>query len=330
MHDMPRKKLFDRDYRFLSRGRARMEDVHDLAAWLLNVTGAAWGPWDSEKLKSETETGRTSKIALARLARTAWVYMTGWAPPDGATEFRSDIYGLDKEARPPSARKTLMARRMASCRPSRAGGAGRIFSATRPANVVDTGRAAPFADAGTAAESRSARFGGSSPTSDREDRQRGRKRQSVAGTQPRTHGGGIFGPLLRAMGIKFRTCSRDIHSVHGSPTNSMLFIFSSSPFRKLILDEPQSQIARREDMEKRLLQSWHCASPATLCISKTAPSAGVPSVARSKQKASNSIATPASAPISNVTCLMRLSPAASHANSIALCAMDNSCIECFA
>ena len=106
MHDTPQKQLFDRDYRFLSHGCVRVDGVYDLAAWILNVSGTGSGQWDSEKLRSETESGRTKKIRLAHPMPVVWAYLTGWAEPDGMARFRRDIYGLDKGTRLPPAHGT--------------------------------------------------------------------------------------------------------------------------------------------------------------------------------------------------------------------------------
>ena len=106
MHDTPQKQLFDRDYRFLSHGCVRVDGVYDLAAWILNVTGTGSGRWDSAKLRSETESGRTEKIRLAHPMPVVWAYLTGWAEPDGMARFRRDIYGLDKGTRLPPAHRT--------------------------------------------------------------------------------------------------------------------------------------------------------------------------------------------------------------------------------
>ena len=111
MHDTPQKELFDRDYRFLSHGCVRVNGVYDLAAWLLNVSGTGSEQWDNEKLRSETEKGRTEKIRLAHPAPVVWAYLTGWAEPDGMARFRSDIYGLDKKTRLPPAHGTPVALR---------------------------------------------------------------------------------------------------------------------------------------------------------------------------------------------------------------------------
>ena len=109
MHDTPQKELFDRDYRFLSHGCVRVNGVYDLAAWLLNVSGTGSEQWDNEKLRSETESGRTEKIRLAHPAPVVSAYLTGWAEPDGMARFRSDIYGLDKGTRLPPAHETPVA-----------------------------------------------------------------------------------------------------------------------------------------------------------------------------------------------------------------------------
>jgi murein L,D-transpeptidase YcbB/YkuD len=111
MHDTPQKELFDRDYRFLSHGCVRVNGVYDLAAWLLNVSGTGSEHWDSEKLRSETESGRTEKIRLAHPAPVVWAYLTGWAVPGGMARFRSDTYGLDKGTRLPPAHGTPVALR---------------------------------------------------------------------------------------------------------------------------------------------------------------------------------------------------------------------------
>jgi murein L,D-transpeptidase YcbB/YkuD len=95
MHDTPRKELFDREYRFLSHGCVRVEGVYDLASWLLRGIGER-RQWDEAELRDKVDEGKTEKIKLPRLVPVAWVYMTGWASPDGATYFRRDIYSLDK------------------------------------------------------------------------------------------------------------------------------------------------------------------------------------------------------------------------------------------
>ncbi|BDV33973.1 L,D-transpeptidase family protein [Methylocystis iwaonis] len=102
MHDTPNKKLFDRDYRFLSHGCVRVEGVYDLASWLLDETSRDWTP---DALRDAIDSGRSEKIRLSQSVPVAWVYMTGWAEEDGPAFFRHDIYNLDKGARSPTRRR---------------------------------------------------------------------------------------------------------------------------------------------------------------------------------------------------------------------------------
>jgi murein L,D-transpeptidase YcbB/YkuD len=96
MHDTPSKRLFGADYRFLSHGCVRVQGVYDLAAWLLEGTsGGPVGVWDKDSLIAEIKNGAREDIKLTRSTPVIWVYLTGWASPDGAANFRNDVYGLD-------------------------------------------------------------------------------------------------------------------------------------------------------------------------------------------------------------------------------------------
>jgi hypothetical protein len=57
--------------------------------------------WAPAALRNEVDGEKTEKIKLLHSAPVAWVYMTGWASPDGATYFRRDIYSLDKGTKLP-------------------------------------------------------------------------------------------------------------------------------------------------------------------------------------------------------------------------------------
>jgi L,D-transpeptidase YcbB len=115
MHDTPNKQLFDRDYRFLSHGCVRVEGIYDLSAWLLQEPGQP-GDWDQSALRRKVEEGKTETIKLRRPTPVAWVYMTGWASPDGATHFRHDIYNLDKSAALTQSKTTAPAQKGATPR----------------------------------------------------------------------------------------------------------------------------------------------------------------------------------------------------------------------
>lgn len=96
MHDTPSKRHFALDYRFHSHGCVRVEGVYDLAAWILDgVNGGPNGKWDREGIAQRIAAGAREDIRIPKPVPVAWVYLTGWASPDGRAHFRNDVYGLD-------------------------------------------------------------------------------------------------------------------------------------------------------------------------------------------------------------------------------------------
>ncbi len=91
MHDTNHKEFFSADYRFQSSGCTRVEGVLDLAAWILKDNAN----WSRKELDAEIATGKRTTVRLARGIPVAWIYLTGWASPDGTVNFRNDVYGLD-------------------------------------------------------------------------------------------------------------------------------------------------------------------------------------------------------------------------------------------
>ncbi|GEP01229.1 hypothetical protein HPGCJGGD_4205 [Methylobacterium haplocladii] len=107
MHDTPSKSLFAGNVRFHSHGCVRVGQVKEFAAWLLqgtegpNGAGSTWGPIEIE---SGIATGEKRDIKLVKPVPVTFVYLTGYATPDGRAHFRDDIYGLDTPGTPaPSA-----------------------------------------------------------------------------------------------------------------------------------------------------------------------------------------------------------------------------------
>jgi murein L,D-transpeptidase YcbB/YkuD len=101
LHDTPDRRLFELPDRALSHGCMRVERAFDLAVALL----AADPAWNAETLRAAIATGRHSVLKLARRMPVRTVYVTAWPGPDGAMQFRPDIYARDaREAadRPPS------------------------------------------------------------------------------------------------------------------------------------------------------------------------------------------------------------------------------------
>jgi murein L,D-transpeptidase YcbB/YkuD len=94
MHDTNNKNAFDAQYRFLSHGCTRVQNVRELAAWLLSdVPG-----WTRSDLDAAIAKEDRLEIKLPRRVPVAWIYLTGWKTNDGEVQFRDDIYDLDVSA----------------------------------------------------------------------------------------------------------------------------------------------------------------------------------------------------------------------------------------
>jgi murein L,D-transpeptidase YcbB/YkuD len=93
MHDTDTRNLFAKDYRFDSHGCTRVDNVRDLAAWILQD-----GPpgWDRAAIDAGIAAGATKVINLPHKIPVAWVYLTGWVMRDGTVEFRDDVYKHDE------------------------------------------------------------------------------------------------------------------------------------------------------------------------------------------------------------------------------------------
>ncbi|MFY9894559.1 MAG: L,D-transpeptidase family protein [Xanthobacteraceae bacterium] len=94
MHDTDARRLFANDYRFDSHGCTRVDNVRDLATWILED-----GPpgWNRAAVDAGIATGVLKVINLPRRMPVAWVYLTGWMTRDGTINFRDDVYKHDEE-----------------------------------------------------------------------------------------------------------------------------------------------------------------------------------------------------------------------------------------
>ncbi len=91
MHDTPAKGIFGDDYRFVSSGCMRIQNVRDYVAWLLKETPG----WDREHIDQAIASGERIDAKLNEPVPVYWVYITGWATPEGIVQFRDDIYQRD-------------------------------------------------------------------------------------------------------------------------------------------------------------------------------------------------------------------------------------------
>lgn len=89
MHDSPKESLFGRNFRAASSGCVRVQNIEELAAWLLAGQGTA------DQVEHYKETGETKAVRLRKPVPLHFAYITAWATPDGVIQFRPDIYLKD-------------------------------------------------------------------------------------------------------------------------------------------------------------------------------------------------------------------------------------------
>jgi L,D-transpeptidase YcbB len=92
LHDTPSHPLFGRVIRTLSHGCIRLEDPRDLAFYVLSGTKTSWSLEDIDGAIAE---GDTRRVPLEHSIPVYLLYRTAFVDPDGAIEFRDDIYGRD-------------------------------------------------------------------------------------------------------------------------------------------------------------------------------------------------------------------------------------------
>ena len=94
MHDTNQRNLFSDDYRFDSHGCSRVDNVRDLAAWLLQ--GAA--EMEPRRNRRGDRHRRSARISpLPKKVPVAWIYLTAWMTRDQTVQFRNDIYDQDEQ-----------------------------------------------------------------------------------------------------------------------------------------------------------------------------------------------------------------------------------------
>jgi L,D-transpeptidase YcbB len=94
MHDTNQRNLFSDDYRFDSHGCSRVDNVRDLAAWLLQEE---MPKWNRAAIDAAIATGKHEDVVLPKKVPVAWIYLTGWMTKDQIVQFRNDIYDQDEQ-----------------------------------------------------------------------------------------------------------------------------------------------------------------------------------------------------------------------------------------
>ena len=90
MHDTPAKGIFGDDFRFVSSGCVRVQNVRDYVAWLLKDTPG----WTRDQIDEAIRSGQRVDARLTTPVPVYWVYVTAWSN-DGLIQFRDDIYQRD-------------------------------------------------------------------------------------------------------------------------------------------------------------------------------------------------------------------------------------------
>jgi murein L,D-transpeptidase YcbB/YkuD len=91
MHDTPAKGIFGDDFRFVSSGCIRLQNVRDYVAWLLKETPG----WDRDHIDEVIRSGERVDVKITPPVPVYWVYVTAWGTPDAVVQFRDDIYQRD-------------------------------------------------------------------------------------------------------------------------------------------------------------------------------------------------------------------------------------------
>ena len=91
MHDTPAKGIFGDDFRFVSSGCIRVQNVRDYIAWILKDNPQ----WNRQTIDEAIRSGQRIDAKPAAPIPVYWVYVTAWATPEGVVQFRDDIYGKD-------------------------------------------------------------------------------------------------------------------------------------------------------------------------------------------------------------------------------------------
>ncbi|WP_426435223.1 L,D-transpeptidase family protein [Bradyrhizobium genosp. P] len=102
MHDTNQHSLFSDDYRFDSHGCSRVDNVRDLAAWLLKDQPQ----WTRSAIDAAIATGQRQDVRMLKKVPVAWIYLTAWMTKDQTVQFRNDIYDQDQQLLEATAEET--------------------------------------------------------------------------------------------------------------------------------------------------------------------------------------------------------------------------------
>jgi murein L,D-transpeptidase YcbB/YkuD len=91
IHDTPERGIFGENYRFISSGCVRVQNVRDYVAFLLKDNP----DWNRLRINQVIESGERLDVTLKRPILSHWVYITAWGSENGLVNFRNDVYHKD-------------------------------------------------------------------------------------------------------------------------------------------------------------------------------------------------------------------------------------------
>ena len=114
MHDTNQHSLFNDDYRFDSHGCSRVDNVRDLAAWLLKDQPQ----WTRAAIDAAIATGQRQDVRMLKKVPVAWIYLTAWMTKDRTVQFRNDVYDQDQQLLEATAEEAAFFNKAAEHRPT--------------------------------------------------------------------------------------------------------------------------------------------------------------------------------------------------------------------
>ncbi|MEO1206625.1 MAG: L,D-transpeptidase family protein [Pseudomonadota bacterium] len=99
LHDTPSDTIFGRNFRAASSGCIRVQNIEQLATWILNGQDG----WERYKVDAIKENGERKDVRIKKPVKLYFTYITAWATKDGVVQFRRDLYRRDRVSRLASA-----------------------------------------------------------------------------------------------------------------------------------------------------------------------------------------------------------------------------------
>lgn len=91
LHDTPSKGLFGEQYRFNSSGCVRVQNIKELASWILRDSDYGWS---LAAVNDAVRSGERRDVRVANPVPIYFSYVTAWSM-NGVVHFRDDIYNRD-------------------------------------------------------------------------------------------------------------------------------------------------------------------------------------------------------------------------------------------